>query len=63
MLLEINPRMGHRFLVEIAFPRPPRLTLNMAVCSEIKPLRVMLGGGAEKGARGAIGAQGGLILS
>ena len=50
-------------MVEIAFPRPPRLTLDAAVGSEIKPPRVMLRGGAEKGARGAIGAQGGLILS
>ena len=48
----INPRMGTRFLAGSAFPRPPRLTLDVVIRSTSKPPRTMLGGGAEKGGRG-----------
>ena len=60
---QINPRMWIGFWPEIAFLRPPRLTLNVSVSPQTKPSRVMLGGGAEKGERGAIGAQVRLIVS
>ena len=48
----INPSRGHRFLAGSAFPRPPRLTLDPVRTSEVKPPRLMLGGGAERGWRG-----------
>jgi hypothetical protein len=53
----INPRMGHRFLLGSAFLRRPLLTLNVAVCSETQPRRLMLGGGREKGSGGGGSAQ------
>ena len=52
MLRQLNPRMGTRVLPDFGFLRPPRLTLNVAVCSETQPRRLMLGGGAKKGSRG-----------
>lgn len=37
MLRQLNPSMRHGFLRVSAFLRPPRLTLNVAVCSETQP--------------------------
>ena len=39
-------------MAESAFLRPPRLTLDPVRTSEVKPPRLMLGGGAERGWRG-----------
>ena len=58
MLRQLNPRMGTRFLADLGFLRPPRLTLNAAVCSKPRAPRVMLGGGSKKGSRGGGRAQG-----
>ena len=63
MLRQINPSSRQPFLADFGFLRRPRLTLNAAVCSEIKAPRVMLGGGAKKGSRGGGWAQGRHIVS
>ena len=53
----LNPRIGTRFLADLGFLRPPRLTLNVVVCSGTQPRRLMLGGGREKGSGGGGSAQ------
>ena len=43
--------MRQRFLVDFGFLRPPRLTLDVAVCSKSQAPRIMLGGGRERASR------------